>query len=201
MKSILLRGRASPARLLALLVIFPLLALTSMAVAPLQAAHAQAPSSGVTVNAVNQNGDAIPGDYYTVSEAFYGPVYDQGDAIVATGVTASTFAAAAGSTYTLQVYAYGSCAFSHWTDGAVSDPVTFTATGAALSFTAVYDCVGATKTVSSSIFVSSEYTSGSALTGVYAVLEQSGATVASGFTPVTFTTTSGLNYSLIISGS
>jgi hypothetical protein len=45
--------------------------------------------------------------------------------------------------YSLQVYAYGSCTFSHWSDGAVSDPMTFTATGAALSFTAVYNCVGA----------------------------------------------------------
>jgi hypothetical protein len=57
-------GRGS-ARLLGLLVIFPLLALTVMAVAPLQGAEAQAPSSGVTVNAVNQFGEALPGDYYT----------------------------------------------------------------------------------------------------------------------------------------
>ena len=115
MESIPLRRSVGSARLFGLLVIFPLLALTAMAVAPLEAAHAQPPSSGVTVNAVNQFGDAIPGDYYTVSETFYGAVYDQGNAVVATGVTASTFSAAAGSTYTIQVYGYGSCAFSHWT--------------------------------------------------------------------------------------
>jgi hypothetical protein len=133
------------ARLLGLLVIFPLLALTVMAVAPLQAAHAQAPpSSSVTVSAVNQFGQALPGDYYTVFRAVYfGPFNTQGEAVVATGVTSSTFAVAARPGYSLQVYAYGSCAFSHWKDGSVSDPVAFTATGAALSFTAVYDCSGA----------------------------------------------------------
>jgi hypothetical protein len=131
-------------RLLGLLVIFPLLALTVMAVAPLQAAHAQAPESVVTVNAVNQFGEVLPGDYYTVSQAVHNDPYNsQGEAVVATGVTGSTFEAAAGPSYSLQVYEYGSCAFSHWSDGSLSNPVTFTATGAALSFTAVYDCVGA----------------------------------------------------------
>jgi hypothetical protein len=202
LESIRLRGSVGSARLLGLLVIFPLLALTVMAVAPLQGAEAQAPSSGVTVNAVNQFGEALPGDYYTVFQAIqYSPYDSQGEAVMATGVTSSTFEAAAGPTYSLQVYAYGSCTFSHWSDGAVSDPMTFTATGAALSFTAVYNCVGAANIAHSSIFVNSEYTDGSSLTGVYAVLEQDGATVATGFTPMTFTTTSGLNYSLIISDS
>ena len=135
---------AGSARLLGLLVMFPLLALTVMAVAPLEAAHAQASSSsGVTVNAVNQFGQALPGDYYTIFQAVdYGP-FGHGEDVVATGVTSSTFEGAAGPGYSLQVYDYGSCTFSHWSDGALSDPVTFAATGAALSFTAVYDCVGA----------------------------------------------------------
>ena len=136
-------GRGS-AHLLGVLVIFSLLALTVMAVAPLQAAHAQPSSSGVTVKAVNQFGGALPGDYYTVSQAvYYGPFMPHGEDVVATGVTSSTFTAAAGHVYSLQVYAYGSCTFSHWSDGALSDPMTFAATGAALSFTAVYNCVGA----------------------------------------------------------
>jgi len=176
--------------------------MTVMAVAPLEAAHAQAPASVVTVNAVNQFGEALPGDYYTVSQAVHlGPYTNQGEAVVATGVTSSTFTAAAGPAYSLQVYAYGSCKFSHWTDGALSDPVTFAATGAALSFTAVYNCVGAVHITHSSIFVGSAYTSGAALTGVYAVLELGSSMVATGFTPVTFTTTSGLNYSITISDS
>jgi hypothetical protein len=132
------------ARLLGLLVIFPLLAITVMAVAPLEAAHAQAPDSSVTVNAVNQFGQALPRDYYTVSQAVpYGPYNGQGETVAATGVTGSTFEAMGGNTYSLQVYDYGSCTFSHWSDGVVSDPVAITATGAALSFTAVYNCVGA----------------------------------------------------------
>src|ERR1700680_4608882 len=104
------------ARPLGLLVIFPLLALTVMAVAPLEAAHAQGPSSGVTVNAVNQFGEALRGDYYIVFQAaYYGPYGHQGEAVVATGVTSSAFAAEAGSSYTLQVYGYGSCIFRHST--------------------------------------------------------------------------------------
>jgi hypothetical protein len=126
------------------LVILPLLALTVMAVAPMQAAHAQSPGSSVTVNAVNQFGEALPGDYYTVFQAVHDNPYDgQGEDMVATGVTGSTFEAAAGPSYSLQVYTYGSCVFSHWSNGALSDPVAFTATGSALSFTAVYNCVGA----------------------------------------------------------
>jgi hypothetical protein len=173
-----------------------------MAVAPQEAAHAQPSPSGVTVNAVNQFGEALPGDFYTVSQTVnYGPYGGRGEAVVATGVTSSTFAAPAGPAYTLQVYTYGSCTFSHWSDGALSDPTTFAATGTALSFTAVYNCAGAVKTASSSISVSTEYTNGATLSGAYAVLERGGATVATGFTPVTFATTSGLNYSIIISDS
>src|SRR4029077_13486836 len=144
-----------------------------MAAAPLEAAHAKPSSSGVTVNAVNQFGEALPGDFYTVSQPVnYGPYGGRGEAVVATGVTSSTFAAPAGPAYTLQVYTYGSCTFSHWSHGALSDPTTFAATGAALSFTAVYDCAGAVKTASSSIIVSTEYTNGAALSGAYAVLER-----------------------------
>ena len=183
------------------MVIFPLLALTVMAVAPLQAGHAQASASSVTVKAVDQYGNVLPGDYYTVSQIAYGPFSIQREFVVATGVTVSTFAAAAGSEYFLEIFTYGSCTFSHWTGGALSDPMPFTATGAALSFTAVYDCIGAVNNARSSILVNSEYASGAALTGVYAVLERGGATVATGYTPVTFATASGLNYSVIISDS
>ena len=124
--------------------IFPLLALTVMAVAPLQATHAQVSASSVTVKAVDQYGNVLPGDYYTVSQIAYGPLdFMQRDYVVASGVTVSTFAVAAGSEYFLDIYTYGSCTFSHWTGGALSDPMQFTATGAALSFTAVYACTGA----------------------------------------------------------
>ncbi len=136
-------GRGS-ARLLGILVIFPLLALTVAAVAPLQAAHAQTPASSVTVKAVDQFGNVLPGDYYTVSQIAYGPMENmQREYVVATGVTVSTFAAAAGSAYLLEISTYGSCTFNHWAGGHLSDPMAFTATGAALSFTAVYDCSGA----------------------------------------------------------
>jgi hypothetical protein len=134
------RGGGGSARLSDLLVVFLLSALTVITAAPLEAAHAQASASSVTVASVDQNGNAIPHDYYAVFQAAaYGP-----DRLVASGVTTSTFAATAGSSYELQVYAYGACTFSSWSNGATSDPMPFTATSGALSFTAVYDCSGST---------------------------------------------------------
>jgi hypothetical protein len=194
------RAGASSNRLIDLLVIFLLSALTVVAFTPLQAAPVLTSASNVTVASVDQNGNVIPHDYYDVFQAAnsYGP-----DNLVANGVTTSTFATIAGSSYTLQVYGYGSCTFSNWSNGGTSDPMSFTATTGALSFIAVYDCGSTNGGIStgSSILVNSAYTGGAVLTGVYAVLEKGGATVATGFTPVTFTTTIGLNYSVIISNS
>jgi len=182
------------------LVIFLLSALIVVTVTPLGAASAQTPASTVTVSSVDQNGNALPGDYYVVFEAaFYGPVYDQSN-VLTSGMTSSTFTTTAGSSYTLQVYDYRDCTFSHWSDGVSSDPMQFTATSGASSFTAVYYCIGVVS-IDSSILVTSEYTGGAALTGVYAVLEQGGATVATGFTPVTFATMSDLNYTVIVTNS
>jgi len=91
---------------------------------------------------VDQNGNALPGDYYVVFEAaFYGPVYDQSN-VLTSGMTTSTFATTAGSAYTLQVYSSGNCTFSKWSDGVSSDPMQFTATSGARSFTSVYYCSG-----------------------------------------------------------
>jgi hypothetical protein len=171
-----------------------------MTVAPLGAVHAQASASGATINAVDQDGVVLPGDYYTVFQVAYGPSGGQRDVVVAFGVTTSTFATTAGSAYTLQIYAYGSCKFSHWSDGVSSDPMPFTATPGASSFTAVYQCSSSGST-DSSIRVSSEYVGGAGLTGMRAVLERGGAAVATGYTPVTFATTSGLNYSVVVINS
>jgi hypothetical protein len=114
-----------------------------MTVAPLGAAHAQASASGVSVTSVDQYGNVLPGDYYNVFQVAYGPSGGQRSLVVATGVTTSTFAATSGTAYTLQVYAYGSCTFSHWKNGVLGNPMPFTATVGTLSFTAVYNCPGA----------------------------------------------------------
>jgi hypothetical protein len=180
-----------------------LMCTTSFAILDAPRISAASPSpttSSVTVASVDQYGNAVSNEYYAVFQAaLYGP-----DNIVATGFTNSTFATTAGSSYSLQLFgSVVSCTFTDWSGGVSSNPLNFTATSGALSFTAVFNCSGSKPAPAprpdSSIIVNSDYMGGAALTGVYATLEQGGAVVASGFTPATFATTSGLNYSVIIS--
>lgn len=90
--------------------------------------------SSVGVKSISQNGTAISG-YYTV-------LYDSSGSVLATGFTPATFTTTAGQVYSVRVENYGSCVFANWTNGATSDPMTFTATSAAQTFTAVYNCGG-----------------------------------------------------------
>jgi hypothetical protein len=118
--------------------------------------------------------------------------------VVQTGYTPGQFALAAGS-YDVSVGDYGGEYFGNWSDGttARTHPVTVGSTGV-VSLTAVYcstggGCGGST---GSSIYVSSQYSDGTALTGMYTVLQQGGQTVSTGFTPATFATSSGETYSV-----
>jgi hypothetical protein len=53
---------------------------------------------------------------------------------------------------------------------------------------------------SSSLTVDTQATNGTAITGYYTQLSQNGATIATGFTPTTFTLNSGQTYSLVVDG-
>ncbi len=90
------------------------------------------PGSSVTVNSVNQDGAAITG-YYTV-------LYSSSGTVIADGFTPYTFTTTVGQSYQVQVDNYGSCAFSSWSGGATADPMSFTATSSAPTFTAEYNC-------------------------------------------------------------
>jgi hypothetical protein len=98
---------------------------------PLAAAHAQSQSS-VTVSSVDQNGNLITG-YYVV-------LYDSNGNVVTTGFTTANFTTDAGSTYGLQADSYGNCTFSSWSGVGSQNPMSFTATSGAQSFTAQYNC-------------------------------------------------------------
>lgn len=87
-------------------------------------------TSSVTVNSENQNGQTISGYYVVLS----------GSAGTESGFTSTTYSTIVGQSYTIQADSYGSCIFSHWSNGATSDPMPFTATTSAQTFTAVYDC-------------------------------------------------------------
>jgi len=97
-----------------------------------------ASSSSVTVSSIDQNGGTAPG--------FYTRLYDSSGKLVADGYTPKTFSTTSGTTYGIAVEGYGTCAFTRWSDGVVSDPRSFTATSGALSFTAVMTCLISTTT-------------------------------------------------------
>jgi polyvinyl alcohol dehydrogenase (cytochrome) len=146
-------------------------------------------ASTVTVASTDQNSNAISG-YYT-------ELISSSGGVIASGFTPNTFATTSGLTYSVQVDNYGSCTFAHWSDGVTSNPRSFTATSSSTTFTAVYDCTGTTSGVASSVTVASQDTNNNAITGYRTILyDSSGSVIASGFTPMTFATTSGLTYSV-----
>jgi len=89
-------------------------------------------ASTVSIDSVNQNGSAISG-YYVV-------LYSANGSVMATGLTPQTFETAIGSTYSVQVQDYGSCTFSHWSDGITGDSMIFIMTSGSLDLTAAYSC-------------------------------------------------------------
>jgi hypothetical protein len=152
-----------------------------LSIAPVSAAT----QSSVTVSSTNQSGSTITG-FRTVLYASNGTILDK-------GFTPSTFPTTVGLSYAIRSESYGSCAFSKWSDGVTSDPRTFTATSSPISFTAVYNC----GTSSSSVTVDSVNQFQNVITGYYVALYGStGQLVGSGYTPVTFSTTSGQKYSV-----
>jgi hypothetical protein len=145
-------------------------------------------TSQVTVNSQNTSGASITG-YYVV-------LYGSGGSVAGSGFTPDTFTTTVGSAYTLQADGYGSCTFASWSDGVTSNPRSFTATSSPQTFTAVYNCSGTTSS-SSSVIVDSQNQAGAAITGYYTILYgSSGSVDNTGFTPATFSTTSGDAYSV-----
>jgi hypothetical protein len=143
----------------------------------------------LTVSTVTDSGQTLTGYYITVTNS--------------KGVTVSGFSPAQFSlphgTYTVSASNYGGEYFSHWSDGstAPSHKIRITSGGSA-SLTAVYcsspNC-GSTGGPSS-IAVSSEYSGGGSLTGMYIELTQGSATVGTGFTPTSFSVTAGQTYTV-----
>lgn len=93
-------------------------------------------ASSVTVSSTDLSSNPISG--------YYVALVDSSGNVVKSGFTAATFATTAGVAYGLQADGYGSCAFSHWSNGATSDPMSFSAATGSMSFTAVYNCGGST---------------------------------------------------------
>jgi hypothetical protein len=143
-------------------------------------------TSSVTVNSENQDDAVITG--YTVTLTPSGGT-------AASGFTPATFTTTSGISYSLlATNSGGSCTFTEWSDGVTSNPRTFTASATAATYTAVYDCP---VSQASTATVDTVNQAGAAITGFRTVLYSStGSIVSEGFSPSTFTTTSGTTYGI-----
>src|SRR5579885_347809 len=151
---------------------------------PKFAAYAASPD--LFVSTTDTSGNPLPGYYTTVS---------QGGTVIQYGFSPTSFSLPPG-TYDVAVSDYGSYFFSHWSDGVTSrsHSVTIASTGT-VTLTAIYST---STPVSTGITVNSQYSDGSALSGMYVVLQQNGAVVDYGFTPKTFgSVTAGQSYTIL----
>ncbi|MDA4118600.1 MAG: hypothetical protein OK455_09680, partial [Thaumarchaeota archaeon] len=149
--------------------------------------YAQSPN--VTVDTQANTGGALTGYWVSVTDA-------SGN-VVQSGFSPAQFSLPAG-TYDVYVGDYGGEYFNHWADGTqVRSHAVSVTSSSSTSLTAVYcpqsGCGG------SSILVNSQYSPSGNLTGMYVALASNGQTVATGFTPALFTTTSDQTYSVSIS--
>jgi hypothetical protein len=88
--------------------------------------------SSVKITAVDTNNNALTGYYVTLLNA-------SGNKLQ-TGFTPVTLKTTSGTTYGVQASGFGKCIFAKWSDGVVNNPRSFTATGASISFAAIYNC-------------------------------------------------------------
>lgn len=148
---------------------------------------------GVTVNAVDQSGNAMNG-YYAV-------LYQNGNP-VGSGFTPTTFPSSAGVDYSVSVGDYGGCSFSHWQDtGSTSRLRAFTGQASSTTLTAAYTCTGIEAVAeSASIFASTVTAAGTPVNGYYVSLWQNGVQLNTCFSSCSFTVSSGQTYQVAVSG-
>ena len=140
----------------------------------------------ISVSSADLNGNAIPGLWSVVTSNWQ---------TVQTGFTPMSFSSTVGTTYQITVSNYGKYVFSHWSDGTTSNTITVTSSGSPLNLVAYYS----TGQSQVSINVASVDPWGDQLYGLYAQIYQGNSLVGSGFTPVTFTVTAGVTYSVVMS--
>lgn len=179
-------------RPLRIILVIMLLSFSAAVVLPLNVTHAQI-ASQMTVTSQNTSGATITG-YMTV-------MYDSSGSVIASGFTPETFSTTAGQAYMLEAESYGSCTFNAWSNGVTSNPMSFTATNAASSLTAVYSCGTSTSTTSttSTINISTVNSAGSQISGYYVALLQNGAQIESCFSTCSFTVNGGQTYQVAAS--
>jgi hypothetical protein len=140
--------------------------------------------STLTVRAVDQNGNPLPGYYTTLW---------QGGQQLQSGFTPATFTdLSAGQGYSILADNFGGCSFVQWSGGSPAMPAAFVApAGVSLNLTAIYNC---TPMGTSNVNVSTMNTAGNPQSGFDITLWQNNSSVQSCFSPCSFTVQNGMGY-------
>ena len=149
-------------------------------------ASAQASTVSLTINSQYTNGQPLTGMYTTLS---------QNGQTISTGFTPATFSISSSQQYVVAVSNYGQIVFDHWQDNGSTNPTRAVSITQNTVLTAVYRSASTTV----SLTINSLDTTGKSLTGMYTTLSQNGQTLATGFTPVQFSLTSGQQYLVTVS--
>jgi hypothetical protein len=148
-------------------------------------------TSTLTVNTVNAAGSSINGYYTSLS---------QNGALIKSAFSPASFTLNSGQTYQVSVSDYGSYAFDHWSDGSTGRQKTVTG-GQAATLTAYYKSSApapAPEPEDAALTVKSVELSGKAITGLWTTIKKDGATVKTGYTPLTFTAQVGSTYEVSV---
>jgi hypothetical protein len=152
-------------------------------------------TSTLTVNTVNAAGSQING-YWTV--------LSQNGAVVKTAFSPASFTLNSGQTYQVAVSDYGQYFFEHWSDGSTSRQKTVTG-GQATTLTAYYRTsapapapVPEPEPEEATLTVKSVDLDGKAINGLWTVVKKDGATLKTGYTPLTYTAEAGSTYEVSV---
>jgi hypothetical protein len=148
-----------------------------------QSLVSQSQTAPVTVQSVDSQGNPISGLWTVVTS---------GGSVIATGFTPLTFWGTVGTQYAVTVSNYGAYVFNHWDDLTTNPTRVITVTQQA-TLTAYY---GAPQIYS--VNVQSISLSGSPVYGLWTTVELNGNVVATGFTPFTYTGTTGGSYTVTV---
>jgi hypothetical protein len=124
----------------------------------------------LTIKTADLSGNPIDGYYTTLT---------QGGSQIQSAFSPAQFSLDAGETYQVSVADFGDYVFSRWDDGTTSRTRAVSVSGPT-TMTAYYASSQA------SLLVSSVDLSGDPLSGLWTVIEKDGATVASGYTPLSY---------------
>ncbi len=137
----------------------------------------------VTVEALDMSGNPIQGLWTSVQSS---------GSNVGSGFTPYKFYGSPNAQYQVSVYNYGNYAFDHWSDGTTSNTKT-------ISPTQPTTLVAYFRNVNQfPVTVNSVDLSGNPIYGLWTVVKSGSATVVTGYTPLSFSATSGTQYTISV---